>query len=104
MALLARRLPAPRARLDRAHRGVRLPRPGGTPELACVQRRLRADDHRVRVPPVLRPQRRADLRPSLASRRSTMRARAMVAASLVALAMPTSALAHANLLERKPNY
>jgi copper transport protein len=33
-----------------------------------------------------------------------MRARALTAASLVALALPATALAHANLLERTPNY
>ena len=33
-----------------------------------------------------------------------MRAKALAAASLVALALPASALAHANLLERTPNY
>ena len=33
-----------------------------------------------------------------------MRAKALVAASLVALALPASALGHANLLERTPTY
>ena len=75
------------------------------PRSPRLQRGVRDDhDHRLRLPALLRPERRADLRPPVPARRRAMRAKALAAAVLVALALPASALAHANLLERMPTY
>ena len=72
--------------------------------LSGLQRGVRDDHDRHGHAALLRPERRAHLRPSVPARRRAMRSKALAAAVLVALALPTSALAHAVLLERVPTY
>ena len=106
VALLARRLPPSRARLDGPRRRDLPDRPDAPATRVRLERRFRDDLGHGRRPALLRPRPRSDLRPSVTARgRAEMRRRAVFgAAALVAVALPATAFGHATLRHASPAF